>query len=390
MDSNRLRESWTTVTRYGDAVPAFFYAALFTAHPHLRPLFAVSMAAQRDRLVAALGHVVSNVDSLDVLVPFLQGLGRDHRAFDVEPAHYPQVGEALSATLEHFLPGDEWTPELAADWSTAFRTIADVMVQAAEADAALHPPYWRATVVDHERRGLDNAVVRVQADPAFTYTAGQACSVQVASRPRLRRMYSPANRPTGNGLVEFHAKAVPGGQVSTALVFGTRIGDELRLGTPVGTGLTLARSMNADLLFIAGGTGLAPFKALIEQIAADQEPRRVALIVGARTQPDLYDRPALNELAAQLPWLTVVPALSHDPWPGYEHGTAVEVALRLGPWHNRDVYVCGSTEMVAGSVHRLVRAGVPANLIHTDDAGDDRIPKVGQPGQIEPTEVGTA
>jgi NAD(P)H-flavin reductase len=148
--------------------------------------------------------------------------------------------------------------------------------------------------------------------------------------------------------------------------------------------------MNADLLFIAGGTGLAPFKALIEQIAADQEPRRVALIVGARTQPDLYDRPALNELAAQLPWLTVVPALSHDPWPGYEHGTAVEVALRLGPWHNRDVYVCGSTEMVAGSVHRLVRAGVPANLIHTDDAGDDRIPKVGQPGQIEPTEVGTA
>jgi NAD(P)H-flavin reductase/hemoglobin-like flavoprotein len=393
MDANRLRESWSTVIRYGDAVPAFFYAALFTAHPDLRPLFAVSMAAQRDRLVAALGHIVSNVDSLDVLAPYLQGLGRDHRTFEIEPGHYPQVGDALLATLEHFHAG-EWTLDLAADWSTAFQTVANVMIQAAEADAALHPPWWTATVVDHERRGLDNAVLRVRTDPAYRYTPGQACSVQVPSRRRLRRLYSPANRPAGDGLIEFHAKAVPGGQVSTALVFGTRIGDEIRLGAPVGTGLTLASSGNADLLLVAGGTGLAPFKALIEQIAADIQPRRVALVVGARTQPDLYDMPALDELAGRFPWLTVVPALSHDPGlaykPSYEHGTAVEVALRLGPWHNRDVYVCGSPEMVASTVHRLVRAGVPANLIHTDDAGDDRLTALGIPEQVQPTEVGMA
>ena len=62
-------------------------------------MFPPSMAAQRDRLVAALGAVVANVDNLDAAVPFLQGLGRDHRKFAVEPGHYPAVGASLLALL---------------------------------------------------------------------------------------------------------------------------------------------------------------------------------------------------------------------------------------------------------------------------------------------------
>ena len=66
------------------------------------------MANQRDKLVGALGRVVSNVDDLDSVVPVLQQLGRDHRRFAVVRDHYPAVGQALLATLEHF-SGTDWT-----------------------------------------------------------------------------------------------------------------------------------------------------------------------------------------------------------------------------------------------------------------------------------------
>src|SRR5947208_11231 len=101
MDAARLKESWARVAGYGDAVPAHFYAVLFAARTELRGMFAASMASQRDRLVSALGRIVSGVDQLDAVVPFVQGLGRDHCKFDVRPEHFSLVGEALLAP-----PGD--------------------------------------------------------------------------------------------------------------------------------------------------------------------------------------------------------------------------------------------------------------------------------------------
>ena len=140
VDAVRLKKSWAQVAAYGDQVPLFFYSTLFLEHPHVREMFPVSMANQRDKLVAALGRVVSSVDDLDAVVPVLQHLGRDHRKFAVVRDHYPAVGQALLATLEHF-SGADWTPELAQDWAAAYGIVADVMTQAADA-VADQPPWW--------------------------------------------------------------------------------------------------------------------------------------------------------------------------------------------------------------------------------------------------------
>ncbi|HEV7897676.1 MAG TPA: globin domain-containing protein [Planosporangium sp.] len=370
MDPATLKESWARAAANGDAVPSFFYAALFTAHPELRVMFPMSMASQRDRLVSALGEMVSNMDNIEAAVPFVEGLGRDHRRFDVRAEHYPQVGEALLATLAHFL-GEAWTPELAADWSAAYGLIAQVMVQAAERVAASSPPYWTASVLEYERRGFDVAVLWLHPDLPYPYVAGQSCPIEIPDRPRLWRYYSPANLPRPDGLIELHVKAVPGGQVSTAIVHGLQTGDRVKLGAPVGQRLTLQPGSNRDLLLIAGGTGLAPMKALIEQVAAGGGRRQVALFVGARTLMDLYDLPALEAMTANSPWLTVVPALSHDPWYTGERGLVVDVALRLGRWDDRDVYVCGSADMTGASRERLLAAGILAERIRCEDYNDE-------------------
>lgn len=111
VDAQRLKDSYARVAAFGDELSLFFYSHLFLSHPETRDMFPVSMAAQRDRLVAALGQVVSNVDNLDTVTPFLRQLGRDHRKFGAVEEHYSAVGASLLATLSHF-SGEEWTAAL--------------------------------------------------------------------------------------------------------------------------------------------------------------------------------------------------------------------------------------------------------------------------------------
>jgi NAD(P)H-flavin reductase/hemoglobin-like flavoprotein len=347
-------------------VPQFFYARLFLAYPELRELFPVSMAVQSDRLVAAIGQIASNVDDLTPLVPTVERLGRAHRRFAVHAEHYPIVLESWLATLAHFL-GDDWTDGLAADWTEAYTVVATMMIDAAAAQDGIAPPWWEAEVVEHQRRGFDIAVLRLRPQQAHPFRAGQSIPVETSMRPRLWRPFSPANAPRADGTIELHVKAVPGGQVSNALVNGVVPGDVVRLGAPAGRRLTLDDDAGRDLLLLAGGTGLAPMKAIVEELAAHDRPRRVALFAGARTAADFYQVDELNQLRRLLPWLTVTPVLSHDPYHDGWRGNVTEVALDQESWRDRDVYVCGPDPMIEDALTRLVAAGVPMEDVHTED-----------------------
>jgi NAD(P)H-flavin reductase/hemoglobin-like flavoprotein len=366
LDAERLRESWARVTTHGVQVPQFFYARLFLAHPELRELFPVSMAVQSDRLVGAIGEIASNVDDLMPLAPTIERLGRAHRRFAVLDEHYPILLESWLATLAHFL-GDEWTDGLASDWTDAYTVVATMMIEAASSQDGIAPPWWEAEVVEHQRRGFDIAVLRLRPQQPHPYRAGQSIPVETSIRPRLWRPFSPANAPRADGTIELHVKAVPGGQVSNALVNGVVPGDVLRLGAPAGRRLTLDDDAGRDLLLLAGGTGLAPMKAIVEELAAHDRPRRVALFAGARTAADFYQVEELDQLRRQLPWLTVTPVLSHDPYHDGVRGNVTEVALNQHAWRDRDVYVCGPDPMIEDALTRLVAAGVPLDYIHTED-----------------------
>src|SRR5215207_6459604 len=116
MDTSALRDSWAAVTRAGDKVPQYFYSHLFVSHPELRAMFPIQMSGQRDKLVAALGSMVSSIDTIEVVTPFIEQLGRDHRRFSVVTEHYMAVGASLMATLKRFL-GSAWDAELAGNWA---------------------------------------------------------------------------------------------------------------------------------------------------------------------------------------------------------------------------------------------------------------------------------
>ncbi|WP_448618799.1 globin domain-containing protein [Geodermatophilus sp. URMC 65] len=369
MDIPAMRASFAKAAAAGDEAPLYFYSHLFLSHPDTRQLFPVSMAHQRDRLFQALGDVVAYVDDLDRLVPLLQALGRDHRKFGTVADHYPAVGASLIATLKHF--DDEWNPALEASWTEAYGLVAEVMIKAADA-AAEQPPWWDAEVIAHERRTVDTAVMWLRPEPEYAYQAGQSVSLETDVRPKLWRYYSPANAPRSDGVMEIHVRAYDGGPVSAALVRQIGKGDVLHLGPPLGH-IAFDAESDRDLLLVAGGTGLAPLKAVVDHVARIGPPRRVDLFVGSRTEERLYDRTDLERLAEEHRWLTVTFAVSGDDLSPLEQGDVGEVVVRHGPWSSRDVYVAGPALMVEDTTRRLVQAGVRPGRIRSEVFAPSRL-----------------
>jgi NAD(P)H-flavin reductase len=242
------------------------------------------------------------------------------------------------------------------------------MIDGAIADSA-NPPYWHAEVLYHERRTSDIAVITCRPLHPLDYRAGQYVSVECKYQPRLWRVYSVANAPRKDGSLDFHVRAIGAGWVSSALVRKIRPGDMLRLGAPMGS-MVLDRRSTRDIVCIAGGTGLAPIKAIIEELTTANRTRWVHVFFGATKQEDLYDLACLNRLAARYPWLSVVAACSEDPdFPG-EQGNISDVVARYGPWDNHDFFVSGSAAMVKATLRSLAELQVPAIRIKYDAFSD--------------------
>jgi NAD(P)H-flavin reductase len=368
LDVARLRRNFAQVAEHGDEVPLFFYADLFIKHPEVREMFPIAMEAQRGHLVDALLKIVSNVDSPTDLTVFLQALGRDHRKFGAASGHYEAVGASLLATLEYF-SGADWTPELRSDWAAAYEVIGEVMKTAAQEDEALRPAWWQGTVLSCERRSYDISVLHVQPEPTLDYVAGQSVAIESPSRPRLWRYYSMASAPRPAAPLEFHVRLIDGGAVSMALTSSTVAGTELRLGPPIGV-LTLPEpAAERDLLLIAGSTGLAPLKAIVDHLTDLPEPPKAHLFFGARKAEGLYDLDCLQKMAAEHTWLTVTPVATADPRFSGETGSIPDVVSRHGDWSRHEAYVAGPTQMVEDTAARLAAAGMATDQIHIEDFG---------------------
>jgi NAD(P)H-flavin reductase/hemoglobin-like flavoprotein len=367
LDPRVVKESLARLMSRGSEVMEDFYTCLFAVNGETRALFPLDMAAQRERMFAALTQVVWSLDNQPACAEMLAQLGRDHRRYGVTDRHYRMFFGALRDTVAHYL-GPSWTAEAGTAWRTALDYISATMRAAAEADAQTSPAWWIAEIVSHELRSPAVAVLRLRPEPPLPYQAGQYVPVQVAKWPWHWRPYSIANapRPRGDGLIELHVRAVPGGLVSNTLVHHSAVGDCVTLGAAAGF-MRLADT-GRDLLCVAGGTGLAPIKAIIEQAITSPRsarPRKITLFVGARQQFDLYDLEDLQLLESAYAGLRVIPVLSDEP--GYQGLTGLlpDVVSGRGLFENAEAYVCGPAAMV-NQTTALLAASLPPGQIHSD------------------------
>lgn len=358
-DAVRIRGTMAEVGPIADKVTSYFYALLFVRHPELRSLFPAAMDTQRDRLLKALLTAAEHIDNTPVLVEYLRNLGRGHRKYGTHAGHYPAVGECLIGALSRYASAI-WDPETEAAWVRAYTTMSQVMIDAAAADELRAPAWWHAEVVAHDLRTADVAVLTVRPDQPYPFLAGQYASMETPWWPRVWRHYSFASAPRSDGLLTFHVKAVPAGWVSNALVHRARPGDIVRLGPPGGS-MTVDHTRDNGLLCLGGGTGIAPIKALVEDIAERGARRPVEVFYGARTDHDLYDIDTLLRLQQNHPWLAVRAIVDQ-----HAHLQLPDAIRAYGPWTEYDGYLSGPPGMIRNGVHALRDVGIPGHRIRHD------------------------
>ncbi|MFB7353244.1 globin domain-containing protein [Streptomyces gardneri] len=362
-DVGLLRRTMAEIEPIADKVTSHFYSLLFLRHPDLRALFPAAMDTQRDRLFKALLTAATHADDTATLAAYLSHLGRGHRKYGTLPEHYPAVGECLIGALSRYAPRS-WGPRTESAWVAAYTTISQIMIDAAAEDALRAPASWQAEVVAHDMRTPDIAVVTVRPDQPYPFLAGQYTTLETPWWPRIWRHYSFAGAPRSDGLLSFHVKAVPAGWVSNALVHRARPGHVIRLGPPAGS-MTVDHSTDNGLLCLGGGTGIAPIKALVEDVAQHGRRRSVQVFYGARRDHDLYDIETMLRLQQSHSWLSVRPVV--DDGPGGGLGARLpEAVYEYGPWHTYDAYLSGPPGMIRRGVDTLVDIGIPAHRIRHD------------------------
>ncbi|MFI8517423.1 globin domain-containing protein [Streptomyces sp. NPDC085481] len=357
LDAVLVRRTLAEVAPVADRLTSYFYALLFVRNPELRAMFPAAMDTQRDRLLKALLTAAEHLDDAPVLTRYLQNLGRGHRKYGTRSVDYPAVGEALIGALLRYAT-TTWDEETEAAWIRTYTTISQIMIDAAAENEQHAPAWWQAEVVSHDLRTPEVAVVTLRPDQPYPFLAGQYTTLETPWWPRIWRHYSFASAPRPDGLLTLHVKAVPAGWVSNALVHRARPGDVLRLGPPAGS-MTVDHSTDNGLLCLGGGTGIAPIKALVEDVAEHGDRRPVEVFYGARSDHDLYDIDTMLRLQKTFPWLAVRPVTE-------EQGRLPDALRRYGPWAEYDAYLSGPVGMIRSGVDALRGAGIPTDRIRHD------------------------
>jgi NAD(P)H-flavin reductase/hemoglobin-like flavoprotein len=328
-------------------------------------MFPSDLRLQRQEFGRALVQWVT-ADDPATLATHLEQLGADHRKFDVQPAHYAVAGEALVAAVRGRTRG-RLTAAHEAALRGSYGRLASVMIDGALSRIA-EPAYWQGEVIAHRRYKDDFAVVTLQPAAPYPYRAGQYTTVEVERRPKLWRQMSIASAPRANNTFDLHVRAVAGGDVSTALVRHTEVGDRVTIGPPRGGALVVEPGTTNGLLCLAAGAGAAPIAAVVEACLTWRKPPTLYAYVGARTAEDLYPVHYLASRTTGLPYVHIRGIVSDEPtFPGLR-GRIESVAPGLAPWATLgvEVLVAGPTRMMDQTVSNLRQVGVPDERIHFD------------------------
>ncbi len=344
----------------------YLYARLFADAPELRSLYPLAMTHTRTAVFEALARMIAGLEDATGTERMLDLLARDHRKFGVREKHLEPFFDAVVQTAE-YRSGSDWTPEKAAAWRSVTGYCARVMAAAARRDEAREPAWWIGEVVQHDQRADTIAVLSIRPDKPLNYLPGQYISVQTPRWPRIWRSYSIANAPRGNGLLDIHVRAVPGGLVSTALVHHCGVGDTVALGAARGD-LRVSADSGRDLVCVAGGTGLAPVKAITEAVVGgcvQGRRREVTIYLGVRRSGDLYDMRDLETLQLAYPSLTLIPVVEREPDYQGRVGRLPEVVALHPSFRDCDVYLSGPAGLVSATA-RALSSRVPADRLHHD------------------------
>jgi ferredoxin-NADP reductase len=177
------------------------------------------------------------------------------------------------------------------------------------------------------------------------YKPGQFVSfTETVNGKKITRPYSIVSLPDGNRF-ELCLNLVHGG-VFTPYLFSMKAGDSIEMSAPLG--FFVIRDPAKDAVFVATGTGIAPFRAMAPDYLSHPHAKQLTLIFGVRQEHTIYYRDDFEQLARTHPDFRFWPTLSRaeSSWTGRTGHVQTHLIEAIGDRRDLDVYICGLKAMV--------------------------------------------
>lgn len=250
------------------------------------------------------------------------------------------------------------------------RPLTDLTIECREINAGMAPPRIIPARVERKEQLSHDVMalfLKLPASERLQFFAGQY--IEFLLKDGKRRAFSLANAPHEDGLLELHLRLIPNGQF-TQYVFN-EMPDKavLRIEAPFGS-FYYREESEKPMIMVAGGTGFAPIKGIVEHMIHHGIKRHITLYWGARTREDLYMPELPAAWAEAYPNIQFIPVLSdaapEDYWQGRTGLVHQAVLDDVSDLSGFDVYCCGAPAMVEIAHASFLNARLPDNAFYSD------------------------
>lgn len=235
-------------------------------------------------------------------------------------------------------------------------------------------PWRTATVIriEQQTHNTRRFFIQMPEAEAFHFEPGQFVTLDlpIHEKPARRlRSYSIASWPNGTNVFELCIVLLEGGAGTTYLFNEIKEGSQLTLRGPVGVFTLHEPTLQNDLFLICTGTGIAPFRSMVQQIKLNNiSHKNIYIIFGCRTKADLLYFEELKGLSDEMEGFHYIPTLSRENWEGaagYVHAV-YENILQKNPNANASFMLCGWKAMIDEAKIKIVAMGYDKKAIHSE------------------------
>lgn len=216
---------------------------------------------------------------------------------------------------------------------------------------------------------------QLQPGETIDFLAGQYVQLNTKPYGKVRqsvsRAYSISSKPEDRDKFQLIVRLVPEGICTTWVHQFLKLGDEVEATGPYGD--FYLRDTGADIIFVAGGSGKAPIKSMLEHLKETGTNRKMTYFFGARAMKDLYLTEEMRSFEQVFPDFKYEPVLSHldpeDKWDGKTGFLMPYFKDAIRDPNNTEAYLCGSPGMINAVTKSLKEHGVSESKIYFDSFG---------------------
>lgn len=244
--------------------------------------------------------------------------------------------------------------------------------------AGIKPRILPARVAKKEQLAHDVIALHLQlpASEHLQFKAGQY--IEFILKDGKRRAFSIANAQHDSEFLQLHIRVIPGGVFSEYVATELQEKAILRIEAPFGN-FFLREDSQKPIIFVAGGTGFAPVKGIIEHMLFNNIQRDIVLYRGARQLKDLYMHDLCEKWAEMMPNITYIPVISeleNNDWQGRTGLVHEAVLADIKDLSGYQAYVCGAPGMCEAAHTSFVQQGLLADEFFSDAFTFATVPKL--------------